>query len=127
MDYRWHQICMTWSGFNGVVRYYLDGTEIFSVRDPARGELRGGQTLFVGSRQYLFTEFNMWNRVLSEQDIADNAKKCDGGKGNVIQWHQGFEYLTTNEKTYNSPSVCEAPAQVAAAEAVPSPNSEGSG
>jgi len=127
-DYRWHQICATWSGFNGVVRYYLDATEILSERNPTRGELRGGEILSMGGGDYLLTEFNLWNRILSEQDIANNAMKCDGGKGNVIQWHQGFQYLTTKKKTkYNSPSVCEAPAQVAAAEAVTPPNGEGSG
>ena len=126
-DYQWHQICATWSGFNGVVRCYLDAAEILSERNPTRGELRGGQVLYIGNDQYLFTEFNVWNRVLSEQDIANNVKKCNAGKGNVIQWHQGFEYLKTNNKTYNVPSACEAPAQVSAAEAVTPPNSEGSG
>lgn len=124
-DYHWHQICAAWSGFNGVARCYLDATELLSERNPTRGELSGGASLRVGDDQYMFTEFNMWDRFLSEQDIANNAKKCDAGKGNVIQWHQGFEYLTTNNKAYNSPSVCEAP--VHAAEAVTPPQGEGSG
>lgn len=126
-DYRWHQMCATWSGFNGVVRYYLDAKKILSETNPTRGELQGGEKLSIGTGQYLFTEFNVWDRVLSEQDIANNVNKCDGGKGNVIQWHQAFEYLKTNEKAYNSPSVCEAPAQIAAAEAVTPPDGEGSG
>ena len=128
MDYQWHQICATWSGFNGVARCYLDATEPSSVETPARGELVGGGALSVGDPQFhrlTFTEFHVWDRVLSDQDIANNAKKCDAGIGNVIQWHQGFEYLTTNNKTYTSPSVCRAP--VPAAETVIPPNSEGSG
>ncbi|KAL9984080.1 hypothetical protein ACROYT_G006336 [Oculina patagonica] len=108
-DYQWHQICTTWSGFNGVVRVYLDGKEILSGRNPNRGELRGGGDISVGTKSYLFSEFNVWDRVLSEQDIANNAKKCDGGKGNVIQWHQAFEYVKKNKLKYNSPSLCQAP------------------
>lgn len=130
-DFKWHQICATWSGFNGVVRYYFDGKEILSERNPTRGELSGGGRLSVGTADYLLTEFNVWDRVLSDQDIANNAKKCDGGKGNVIQWHQGFEYLKNNQKTYNSPSVCEAPGgntdQGSINESVPPPDNDGSG
>ena len=130
-DFVWHQICATWSGFNGVVRYYLDGKEFLSDRNPTRGELRGGKSLTVGTDDYLLTEFNVWDRVLTEQEIENNAKKCDGGKGNVIQWHQGFEYLKKYEKTYNTPSVCEAPSantgQGAPSESVPPPENDGSG
>ncbi|KAJ7375171.1 hypothetical protein OS493_001909 [Desmophyllum pertusum] len=33
-DNKWHQLCNTWSGFNGVVRYYLDGTKVFFSNKP---------------------------------------------------------------------------------------------
>ncbi|KAJ7356389.1 hypothetical protein OS493_025500 [Desmophyllum pertusum] len=101
-DLKWHQICVTWSGFNGVVHYYLDGKNVFSGTSPTRGEIQGGKSITVGSDQHFITEFNLWDRVLDEQEIANNAKKCDGGKGNVIQWHQAY----ANRK-YTTPSVCE--------------------
>ncbi|KAL9983627.1 hypothetical protein ACROYT_G005826 [Oculina patagonica] len=130
-DYQWHQICTTWSGFNGVVRVYLDGKGILSDRNPTRGEIRGGGRIGFGTSSFLFSEFNVWDRVLSEQDIANNVKKCDGGKGNAFQWHQAFEYVKNNQLTYNSPSVCEAPSentdQGSLNESEPPPDNEGSG
>ena len=113
-DFKWHQICVTWSGFTGVVHYYLDGKVVLSAKNKGRGEIPGGDHLVVGSDQHLLSEFNLWNRVLTAQEIASNAKKCDGGKGNVIQWHQAFTYLKKYKKTYKIPSVCK----------VPNPNAE---
>lgn len=109
-DLRWHQFCVTWSGFTGVVQYYLDGKNTLSATYRQRGELRGGGKLVVGnSRGQLITEVNVWDRVLNEKEINQNLKKCDAGKGNIVQWHQGFEYLKKNKKRYSIPSVCEAP------------------
>ncbi|PFX13522.1 C-reactive protein 1.1 [Stylophora pistillata] len=109
-DLRWHQFCVTWSSFTGVVQYYLDRKNTLSATYRQRGELRGGGKLVVGnSRGQLITEVNVWDRVLNEKEINQNLKKCDAGKGNIVQWHQGFEYLKKNKKRYSIPSVCEAP------------------
>ena len=130
-DQMWHQLCMTWSGFNGVVYYYLDGNNVFSGINPTRGEISGGGYLSVGHEWFLLTELNLWDKVLNEQDIAKNAKKCDGGKGNVIQWHQGFD--KKYEKLYESPSVCKVPSEntdqnaSSQNESVPPPDIESSG
>ena len=107
-DFKWHQICVTWSGFSGVVHFYLDGKNIHSVVNKNRGEIPGGLSLQVGNDQHLVSEFNLWDRVLNEQEIARNVKSCNAGKGNTIQWHQGFAYLKENKLKYNYPSTCEA-------------------
>ena len=100
---------MTWSGFSGVVHFYFDGKNIHSVVNKNRGEIPGGLSLRVGNDQHLVSDFNLWDRVLNEQEIARNAKSCDTEKGNAIQWHQGFAYLKANKGKYNFPSTCEAP------------------
>lgn len=92
-----------------MIQYYLDAKNILSTTNRQRGELQGGGTLTVGNNQQLLTEFNVWDRVLSEKEIAQNFKKCDAGKGNIVQWHQGFEHLKERKKKYYIPSVCEAP------------------
>lgn len=107
-DFKWHQICVTWSGFSGVVHIYFDGKKMFSAANQPRGEIPGGLTLRVGNDQHLVSEFNLWDRVLSEKEIERNANSCDAGKGNAIQWHQGFAFLKGSKSKYFFPSSCEA-------------------
>ncbi|RMX43667.1 hypothetical protein pdam_00016951 [Pocillopora damicornis] len=108
-DLHWHQFCVTWSGFSGVIQYYFDGKNILSAINRQRGELQGGGSLAVGDTRMRITGFDVWDRVLTRQEIAQNLKKCDAGKGNVVQWHQAFKYFRKNKKMYSIPSACEPP------------------
>ena len=40
------------------------------------------------------------------------SEKCGADKGNIVQWHQGFEFLKKSKKMYFIPSVCEAPGSI---------------
>lgn len=106
-DFKWHQICVTWSGFSGVSHIYFDGKNMLSAANQPRGEIPGGLDLRVGNDQHLVSEFNLWDRVLSEKEIERNANSCEGGKGNAKQWHQGFINLKRSKSKYFFPSSCE--------------------
>ena len=108
-DLKWHQLCVTWSSFSGVVHIYLDGKNILSAVNKQRGEIPGGQYVTVGNKYHLVSEFNLWDRVLTAQEIERNAKTCNGEKGNVMQWHEGFQNLQKSSGKYFTPSSCEAP------------------
>ena len=109
-DLKWHQLCVTWSSFSGVVHIYLDGKNILSAVNKQRGEIPGGQDVVIGNKYHLVSDFNLWDRVLTAQEIERNAKTCNGEKGNVLQWHQFFQsFEKAYLKKYSTPSSCEAP------------------
>ena len=108
-DLKWHQLCVTWSGFSGVVHLYFDGKNILSAVNKQRGELPGGQYVVVGNEHHPVSEFNLWDRILTAQEIESNAKTCNGEKGNVMQWHEAFGSLQKSLGKYFTPSSCQAP------------------
>ena len=108
-DFKWHQICVTWSGFSGVVHLYFDGKNILSAVNKQRGEIPGGKLVTIGNENHLVSGFNLWDRVLTAQEIENNAKTCNGEKGNVLQWHEGFQHLQKSSAKYFTPSTCEPP------------------
>lgn len=98
---------MTWSSFRGVVHIYFDGKNILSAVNKQRGEIPGGLYVVVGNKYHLVSEFNLWDRVLTAQEIGSNAKTCNGEKGNVLQWHDGFQDLKKTLGKYFTTSSCE--------------------
>ena len=117
-DENWHQICVTWSGFSGVALYYKNGERILSTRSY-KGDLRGGGQLKIGgilgggsaTRDVVIhvTGVNLWKRVLSDQEIAKNAKKCDGGEGDAKPWHLWHDVAQANSGFLQETSQCQAP------------------
>ena len=75
-----------------------------------KGSLPGGGTLRVLSRysQVVYLSgVNLWNRVLSAQQIAESSKSCVKSHGNVKQWSDFWPGFKTDKTKYESPSKCK--------------------
>ena len=116
-DYKWHHVCVTWNGVTGVTVAYIDG-----VRDNTgkggtgtpggimKDSLPGGGTLKVlgyYSQVVYLTEVNLWNIVLSAQEIAESSKRCLGKPGNVKKWSDFWPGFSEDKSKYDSPSQCK--------------------
>ena len=113
-DKKWHHFSLTFSGQSGVITQYLEGVKKKSETGIAQ-ELDGGGTLEVGERiqqAYQFTGFNLWKKILPEEEIRDLATSCFKGIGNVKHWSEFSDKAKaiTNMKVI-SPSVCHPPGQ----------------
>ncbi|XP_078358640.1 uncharacterized protein LOC144643310 isoform X2 [Oculina patagonica] len=97
MDDRWHHICLLWDGTrgSGYTSFYKDGFKVkfqsFSVGlRTGRGNLQlgGGER----TETVEMTSFYLWNRMLTENEIAEEAKTCDGGTGGpVVRWRDFYK------------------------------------
>lgn len=118
-DYNWHHVCLTWNGVTGVTVAYVDGVKDSTGRGGTdtpggiiRGSLPGGGTLTVlnyYSQVVHLTEVNLWNIVLSAQQIAESSKSCLNSHGNVKQWSDFWPGFKTDKSKYKSPSECKSP------------------
>ena len=63
---------------------------------------------FDSSQSYIgeLTDLNMWNRVLSTDEILKLSKSCHGGMGNVKKWSD-FKVGLRGDVRVISPSACE--------------------
>ena len=50
-------------------------------QDSYKGDFDADQSL-----QGNLTSVNMWDRVLTAQEISDLTKSCMAGEGNVVKW-----------------------------------------
>ena len=97
MDDQWHHIYILWDGAadSGYTSYCRDGAEVkfqpcsVSTRN-AGGALQiggGGRKENVG-----ITGFNLWNRILTESEIVEEANTCDGGMGGpTVKWGEFYK------------------------------------
>ena len=63
----------------------------------------------LGSNQILLSQVNIWNRVLTSQEIKILSGKCDAGVnglGNVVSWADLYDVSKT--AVFSKPSTCEA-------------------
>ena len=100
MDGDWHHVCLTWENNRGDLKGYIDGVMKSEGRkNPGRvipgtgavvlgqdqDEVKGGFQL-EQSYQGNLTNVNLWDRVLTEEEVADLSRSCSVGEGNVIKW-----------------------------------------
>ena len=115
-DHHWHHVCMAWDGNARTIKYFKDGNSIPSDDDcQALDKLKGNpRYLTVGySRRKLgdevrLTGFNLWDRVLTNKEVLDNARSCQEVLGNpVAQWNDFYNAAQTNAKEHVvEPSEC---------------------
>ena len=97
MDTQWHHICLVWDGTtgSGFTRYYKDGAEVkYKVCSEGTRDAGGALTLGGGGRaeNVDITGFNLWNRMLAETEIAEEANMCDGGVGGpIVRWRDFYK------------------------------------
>ena len=88
---------------------YLDGErDTFGSYDlftsvPKEGRL--GVATPPGWAKLLLTQLNFWDRVLTGQEIAKFAQKCNQGFGNVVSWSDLYD--ETKTQRYIAPSTCQ--------------------
>ncbi|XP_078677630.1 uncharacterized protein LOC144914054 isoform X1 [Branchiostoma floridae x Branchiostoma belcheri] len=117
---RWHLFCVTWLSGSGEWAFYMDGQQVTTGSGLATGHLvrtngawilgqeqdsvRGG---FTSSEAYRgdLTRFNVWDRVLSAEEMKD-VYKCSSG-GNVIDW--ATVTVTPHMGVAFSEHICSAP------------------
>lgn len=126
-DGNWHHICVTWKSKYGYYKFVIDGV----LR--AYGYIKKGYTipsvksLVLGQRQHFLggfypskkgenegygfqgslTDVNIWDYVLQDSEIENQAKSCFSGEGNMYKWSNFFNNVKGDAKVF-SPSQCKA-------------------
>ncbi|XP_078358434.1 uncharacterized protein LOC144643147 isoform X2 [Oculina patagonica] len=111
----WHFITTTWNGMNDVLTVYVDGVQ--KRRDSGYESnyvlsFSGGGRLGLSSKTSVpirWTSFNMWDRELDADVIAEHAKSCNGAIGNVKEWYDVWPKVEKESNYYTKPSTCSAP------------------
>ena len=101
-DDTWQHLCLTWENTQGVTKLYKDGQFTEQVTNDATKNyvLKAGGFLVLGQEQDSFgggfdvkqtlhgqlASLNIWDKVLSESDIAAQYTNCSVPYGSVINW-----------------------------------------
>ena len=101
-DDTWQHVCLTWENTQGVTKLYKDGqfTEQVTNNATKNYTLKAGGFLVLGQEQDSIgggfdrnqtlhgrlASVNMWDKVLSESDIAAQYTNCSVPYGSVINW-----------------------------------------
>ncbi|XP_035375850.1 sushi, von Willebrand factor type A, EGF and pentraxin domain-containing protein 1 isoform X3 [Electrophorus electricus] len=114
-DGRWHHIAVSWRSKDGDWRVYIDGSPSDGGKDLSVGTtIPGGGALVLGQDQDQrgegfnpvesfvgsLSQLNIWNYVLSPQQIRSLATSCpsDLQKGNVFAWPDFLHGVTGRVK-----------------------------
>ncbi|XP_058946195.2 C-reactive protein 3.3-like [Pocillopora verrucosa] len=105
-DGKWHHICAAWENTAGSWKLIKDGYLGDNGTGLEKGRLiRGGGHLVLGQDQDKLgggfqehqsfigemADVNIWNHVISDQEIRCMSKSCLTGTGNLFQWSD-FKY-----------------------------------
>lgn len=108
-DGQWHHVAVTWESSGGTWHAYQDGVKVQSSSTPfQQGQvIRGGGVLILGQEQDEIgdgfnteenligdvSQMNIFDHVLSSNDIYNLAYSSYPGKGNVASWGDFREAL----------------------------------
>ncbi|RMX52890.1 hypothetical protein pdam_00021625, partial [Pocillopora damicornis] len=117
-DDTWQHVCLTWENIQGVAKLYKDGQFAGQVTNNATENftLTAGGFLVLGQDQDSIgggfirkqtlrgrlASVNMWDKVLSESDIAAQYTNCSVPYGSVLNWSV-FKNLTHGNVTVEEP------------------------
>ncbi|XP_066019156.1 C-reactive protein-like [Pocillopora verrucosa] len=117
-DDTWQHLCLTWENTQGVTKLYKDGQFTGQVTNNATKNyvLKAGGFLVLGQEQDSIgggfdrkqtfhgrlASVNIWDKVLSEGDIAAQYTNCSIPHGSVINWSV-FKNLTHGNVTVEEP------------------------
>ena len=117
-DDTWQHVCLTWENTQGVTKLYKDGQFTGQVTNNATKNytLKAGGALVLGQEQDSIgggfnrkqtlhgrlASINMWDKVLSESDIAAQYTNCSVPHGSVFNWSV-FKSLTRGNVTVEEP------------------------
>ncbi|XP_015748811.1 PREDICTED: neuronal pentraxin-2-like isoform X1 [Acropora digitifera] len=120
-DGKWHHVCTSWESADGSWNLYKDGSlEACGSRLKTGYKTKTDGILTIGQEQDAFggrfdstqsyigelTGLNIWNRVLSPNEIANMSKSCHLEEGNVKKWSDFKVGIRGNVRVI-TPSACE--------------------
>ena len=121
-DKAWHQVCILWSTKTAAWSIYIDGKrDTYGTYNDFLGR-RLGTLEIIRSRsvnKMLMTQFNLWNRVLNNQEIEAFSKSCNNGIGSLLSWADLYD--VTKISRYIKPSSCQATPQAISTTVTPPP------
>ncbi|XP_032219253.1 sushi, von Willebrand factor type A, EGF and pentraxin domain-containing protein 1 isoform X1 [Nematostella vectensis] len=105
-DSHWHHYCASWTDSTNAWKTYLNGTlkdhgeKALSMEDSLQCPLHDGSIVLGADQDGYQSKFkepflgnmtavNIWDRELTDTEIADLAKECPSGIGNFLSW-EGF-------------------------------------
>lgn len=100
IDGKWHHICATWQNVDGSYKLYIDGIKKGNDGSRLRGHIIQKGALVLGQEQDSYkggfstlqnlqgnlSSVNMWDRVLTTQEVSALARKCPTQEGNFMTW-----------------------------------------
>ena len=119
-DGRWHHVCFTWESTAGSYNIYVDGSQKTAGSGLKKGHvIRGGGALILGQEQDsvgggfdasqsfvgMMSQVNLWNRVLTAQEISHMSQSCRSEEGNVLKWSD-FKHGIRGAVQIIEPSPC---------------------
>ncbi|XP_044182013.1 neuronal pentraxin-1 isoform X2 [Acropora millepora] len=120
-DGKWHHVCTSWESADGSWNLYKDGSLGASGSRLKTGyKTKTDGILIIGQEQDAFggrfdsnqnyigelTGLNIWDRVLSPNEITNMSKSCHLGEGNVKKWSDFKVGIRGNVRVI-TPSACE--------------------
>ncbi|KAJ7352852.1 hypothetical protein OS493_033394 [Desmophyllum pertusum] len=125
-DGQWHHVAVTWESAGGTWHSYKDGVKVKSSAEPfQQGEIvTGGGIFILGQEQDELgggfnteesfvgdaSQMNVFDYVLSDNDIYNLAYSCDHVKGNVAAWGDFREQLHGEYHVTDRSYACDLPA-----------------
>ena len=122
-DGKWHAICGLWSSKYGKVKVYNDGKLVHRQDTFRKNQLiSGGGTWVLGQDQDTLgggfvvdqmmqgeiTEVNIWDRVLSDEEIKSFSTSCQSRlKGNVKSWKDFRSGVKGKAAFVQGPTCCK--------------------
>jgi hypothetical protein len=118
IDGKWHHICATWENVNGSYKFYIDGIKQGNGGILQKGHVIQKGAVVLGQEQDIYkggfvssqslqgnlSSVNMWDRVLTVNEVSVLASKCPSGEGNVITWSDfknktssGLQFICSNQ------------------------------
>ena len=108
-DDTWQHTCVTWENTQGVTKLYKDGqfTGKLTHKATRNFTLTAGGSICRGfsvkeTLHGRLASVNMWDKVLSESDIAAQYTNCSVPYGSVLNWSV-FKSLTHGNVTVEEP------------------------
>ncbi|XP_078357304.1 uncharacterized protein LOC144642194 [Oculina patagonica] len=111
-DKAWHQVCILWSTKTAAWSIHLDGKRAsYGIYNDFLGRTLGTLELAKSRsrNKMLMTQVNLWDRVLTNQEIEDFAKSCNHGVGSFLSWADLYDAAKASRYIY--PSSCQATPQ----------------
>ena len=121
---KWHAICASWSSEGGDSKIYKDGKLVHEESRYERGQIiPGGGSWVLGHDQDTrgggfdvdqmmqgeMTEANIWDSVLSDEEIKNFSTSCQSHlKGNVKSWKDFLSGVKGKVPIVQKPTCCKA-------------------